>query len=156
MVLFTRTRDDAPAESPRDALLEELAGLRADIKALRTEHTELAELNRLRDDVERLKREKANLTEANDRKIRETEHKVGLLRTKQDQDIAHAKRSTELEVREANLAADKSRFTQEMDFQRKRLEGEIDRIERLTTEILKRLPAISVDLSGDASVKSAA
>ena len=103
-----RTRPESDAD--RAAVLEELAGLRADVKALRTEREDRAELNGLRDAVEKLKREKASLVEDNDRKIRETEHKVGLLKTKQDHDIAHAKRTTELEVREANLAADKERF----------------------------------------------
>ena len=103
-----RTRPESDAD--RAAVLEELAGLRADVKALRTEREDRAELNGLRDAVEKLKREKASLIEDNDRKIRETEHKVGLLKTKQDHYIAHAKRTTELEVREANLAADKERF----------------------------------------------
>lgn len=149
-----RTRPEP--DTDRAAVLEELAGLRADVKALRTERTERAELNDLRDQVEKLKREKATLTEDNDRKIRETEHKVGLLKTKQDQDIAHAKRQTELEVREANLAADKDRFTEEMEFQRKRLEGEVERVERVLNAILERLPNITVELGGDAAVKTAA
>ena len=150
-----RTRPAEP-DADRAAVLEELAGLRADVKALRTERTERAELNELRDEVETLKREKASLVEDNNRKIRETEHKVGLLKTKQDQDIAHAKRQTELEVREANLAADKDRFTEEMEFQRKRLEGEVERVERVLNAILERLPAITVELGGDAAVKTAA
>lgn len=154
MALLSRIK--APADPERSAVLEELAGLRADVNALRTEREDRSQLNKLRDDVERLKREKATLVEDNDRKIRETEHKTGLLRTKQEQDISHAKRSTELEVREANLKADKDRFSQEMEFQRKRLEGEVDRIDGILKAILERLPSITVELGGDAAVKAAA
>lgn len=145
-----------PHDAERDKLAEELAGLRADVKALKSERDETAERNRLRDQIAELKREKATLAEESARKIRETEHKTGLLRTKQEQDISHAKRSTELEVREANLKADKDRFSQEMEFQRKRLEGEVDRIDGILKAILERLPSITVELGGDAAVKAAA
>ena len=138
-------------EAERDKLADELAGLRAEVKALRTERDETAERNELRDEIEQLRRETATLTEEHERKIRETEHKTGLMRQKVSQDIANAKRETELKVREENLKADKQRFADEMEFQRKHLQGEVDRIDGILRAILDRLPSIDVALSGDAS-----
>lgn len=143
-----------PHNAERDKLAAELAGLRADVKALRSERDETAERNKLRDQIEQLKREKATLTEDNDRKVRETEHKTGLLRQKTGQDIDNAKRETELKVREENLKADKQRFAGEMEFQRKHLQGEVDRIDGVLKAILERLPVIDVALSGSAAPRS--
>ena len=42
-----------------------------------------------------------------------------------------------------------------MEFQRERLQGEVDRVERVLNAILERLPAITVELGGDAAVKAA-
>ena len=144
-----------PHDEERDRLAVELAGLRADVKALKSERDETAERNRLRDSIEQLKREKATLTEDNTRKIRETEHKTGLMKQKTDQDIANARRETELKVREENLKADKQRFADEMEFQRKHLQGEVDRIDGLLRAILERLPSIDVALSGSATPRPA-
>ena len=143
-----------PHDAERDNLATELAGLRADVKSLKSERDETAERNRLRDQIEELKREKATLTEDNARKIRETEHKTGLLKVKQEHEVANARRETELSVREENLKADKRRFADEMEFQRKHLQGEVDRIDGVLKAILERLPVIDVALSGDAAPRS--
>lgn len=143
-----------PHDAERDKLAEELAGLRADVKALKSERDETAERNRLRDQIAELKREKATLAEDNARKIRETEHKTGLLKTKQEHEVANARRETELSVREENLKADKQRFAGEMEFQREHLQGEVDRIDSVLKAILERLPVIDVALSGDAAPRS--
>ena len=142
MSIFGATKDET-----RDRLADELAELRAEIKALRTERDSTRELASLRQDVERLKLEKDRLTEDNNRKIRETEHKVGLLKTKQDHDVANARRETKLEVREENLAADKERFKAEMDFQREHLQREVDRIEGILGKVLERLPDVRTTLT---------
>lgn len=143
-----------PHDAERDKLAEELAGLRADVKALKSERDETAERNRLRDQIAELKREKATLAEESARKIRETEHKTGLLKTKQEHEVANARRETELSVREENLKADKQRFAGEMEFQREHLQGEVDRIDSVLKAILERLPVIDVALSGDAAPRS--
>jgi multidrug efflux pump subunit AcrA (membrane-fusion protein) len=130
----------------RDRLADELAELKAEIKALRTERDNTAQVKKLERDVEALKLEKGRLTEANDRKIRETEHKVGLLKTKQDHDVEHATRMAKLGVREANLTADRERFQAEMDFQREHLQREVDRVESILGKVLERLPNIDAAL----------
>ena len=137
----------------RERLADELAGLKAEIKALRTERDKTQELTRLDRAVENLKLEKARLVEDNDRKIRETEHKTGLLKTRQDHDVDNARRETRLAVREENLAADKERFKAEMDFQREHLQREVTRIEDILGKILDRLPVIEVELTGPAKTR---
>ncbi len=102
----------------RERLADELAGLKAEIKALRTERDKTAQLTRLGHDVETLKLEKAQLVEE-------------------------------------NLAADKQRFAGEMTFQRKHLQGEVDRIESILGKILDRLPTIEVELTGPAKTRKA-
>jgi hypothetical protein len=137
-----------PSPSERERLAQELAELKGEVHALRTEKDRTADVNRLNADIEKLKLEKERLTEEHDRKVRETEHKVGLLKLKQEQDLANAKRQTELEVREQNLAADKKRFADEMTFQRTQLQSEIDRIDSILTQVLDKLPDVNASLRG--------
>lgn len=137
-------------DDERTRLADELAQIRAEIKALRTERDSTEQVTKLKRDVERIKIEKDRLEEDNARKIRETEHKVGLLKTKQDHDVENARRETKLEVREENLAADKDRFKAEMEFQRTHLQGEVERVERILTAVLERLPSIEASLDGRA------
>jgi hypothetical protein len=136
------------------ALTDKVADLETHIKALRKERASLTQVTDLEREIEKLKLEKARLIEDNDRKIRETEHKVGLLKTKQDHDVEHARRMAQLEVRESNLDADKKRFAEEMKFQREHLQGEVDRIDSILGKILERLPTIEVELSGPARTAS--
>jgi methyltransferase-like protein len=144
-----------PHDAERDKLAEELAGLRGDVKALKSERDETGERNRLRDQIAELKREKATLTEESSRKIRETEHKTGLLKTKQEHDVEHARRMAVLEVREAGLKADRERFEAEMKFQREHFDQRADQQDGILKAILERLPAIDVALSGSAAPRPA-
>lgn len=143
-------------DKTRDRLADEIAGLRREIAGLREERDRTAEVNDLHREIETLKLEKANLIEDNAREIRETEHKVGLLRTQQEHEVANAKRETMLAVREENLAADQKRFKDEMDFQREHLQREVTRVEGILVKVLDRLPSIDVALSGDAAPKAPA
>jgi hypothetical protein len=137
-----------PSPSERERLARELAELKGEVHALRSEKDRTADVNRLNAEVERIKLEKGRLIEEHDRKVRETEHKVGLLKLKQEQELANAKRQTELEVREQNLAADKKRFESEMTFQRTHLQEEISRIDGILTKVLDRLPDVNASLRG--------
>lgn len=143
-ILSRRTDED----TERSRLADELAGLRAEIKALRAERDSTEQVTKLKREIEQLKLEKDRLTEDNARKIRETEHKVGLLKTRQDHEVANARRETELEVREKNLAADKKRFETEMAFQREHMQREVDRFDGIAKALMERLPVIEVSLDG--------
>lgn len=142
-------RDKAAREdSERQRLADELAGLRAEVKALRTERDSTREVTDLKRKIEQLKLEKDRLEEDNARKIRETEHKTGLLRTKQEHDVEHARRMAQLEVREQNLDADRKRFEAEMAFQREHMQREVDRFDGIAKALMERLPTIDVSLEG--------
>lgn len=150
---FTKTDEtEEITESERARLADELAELKGQVKALRAERDETRGLNQLKAEIEELKLSKARLVEENDRKIRETEHKVGLLKLAQDHEVKNAKRETQLEVREHNLKADKDRFADEMEFQRKHLQGEVTRIESILTKVLDRLPNIEATFSAETTV----
>jgi hypothetical protein len=135
-------------ETERERLADELAKLRAEVRALRTERDDAKEASKLRRDIEDLKIGKARMEEDNARKIREVEHKTGLLRTRQEHEVASARRETELEVREQNLAADKQRFEAEMAFQREHMQREVDRFDGIAKALMERLPVIEVGLGG--------
>lgn len=132
----------------RATIEEQLAQLRGEVKALRTERDRTAELTKLNAEIERMKLEKARLVEENDRKLRETTHKVGLLREQQQHEVANAKKETELKVREQNLAADQARFKGEMDFQREHLQREVTRTQEILDKVLDRLPDVNAALTG--------
>jgi hypothetical protein len=144
-----------PHDAERDKLAAEIAELRVVIEALRTERDETGRVKKLRGDVEKLELEKARLTEDSNRKIRETEHKTGLLKTKQEHDVEHARRMAVLEVREENLVADRGRFEAEMKFQRDHFDQRADRQDEILKAILERLPVIDVALTGGATPRPA-
>lgn len=76
------------------------------------------------------------------RENREIEHKVGLQRQRQKQEIELAKREAEVTVREQNLQAEKARFDRDVSFIK-----EQTREQRETMlEILRRLPDVNVML----------
>lgn len=152
-ILHSKTEKE---DGERARLADEMAGIKAEIKALRTERESTTQVVKLRQDVETLKLEKSRLTEDNDRKIRETEHKVGLLKTKQDHEVANARRETELEVREKNLAADEKRFRDEMKFQREHMQREVDRFDGIAKALMERLPTIEVNLDGGVTTSAKA
>lgn len=137
-----------PHDAERDKLAGELSRLRVAVDALKTERDDRAERSSLLDEIDELRREHARLEEDSARKIRETEHKTGLLKIKQEHEVANAKRETELKVREENLKADKQRFADEMKFQREHLQREVDRIEGILGKVLERLPDISAAFEG--------
>src|ERR1700758_2053878 len=97
-------------DTERTRLADELAALKGEVRSLRAERDQTKNLYALRSEIEELKLSKDRLVEDNDRKIGETEHKVGLLKVKQDHDVEHARREAMLGVREENLKADQERF----------------------------------------------
>lgn len=140
-------------QDQRDALAEELGAIRAELKALRRERDDTTRADRLAQEIEGLQRKiveleikESKIQEEHAREKREVEHFVGLEKKRQAQEIELARRDTELRVRQENLDADKARFKGEMDFQREHLQREVDRVERILTAVLERLPDISATL----------
>ena len=112
--------------------------------------TGYSKLEDLQKQITTLEIEKDRREEKYATREREIEHKVGLERKRQEFEIEHARKSTSVQIREENLSADKERFKAEMDFQRKRLEGEVASLRTLVEKMLERLPSaeIYMDASG--------
>jgi chromosome segregation ATPase len=121
----------AELRGEREHVSEEL-GLSARIASLQREATaKEIELDRVK--------------EQHAREKREVEHMVGLHRKKVEQEIQMAKRETQVTLREETLKADRERFEAQMTFMQTRMETELERLNALTSEILGRLPKVTVD-----------
>jgi hypothetical protein len=157
------------ANPERDALTEEIRGLKLQvaeleikIEALTEQTDQTEERNALKRQITNLEISKAKLIEDNDRKMRETTHKVGLVKEKQDQDAAHQKRQIELarqeavlEVREKNLDGATAEFDKRMEFREQQFDRQVAQWEQhladfrgMFGDAMKRLPNIDVALSG--------
>jgi hypothetical protein len=155
MGLFDKTESPAAKaeHTELERLAEEVAKMRGEVAGLRRERADLKSLDRLEEERITLRKQITDLEITQDRvkeqharEKREVEHMVGLERNRQEVELQQAKRDTELRVREENLSADKDRFAAEITFQREHMQREVDRIERLMGEIVKRLPDISASL----------
>lgn len=111
----------------------ELAGIRS-ISDLTTR------VKALRGEVETLEIAKGRKEEEFARKEREVEHKVGLERKRQEQELTLAKRESTVTVREENLKADRGRFEDQMKFQEERFTKEVGYLKEMLGEIVQRLP----------------
>jgi len=98
----------------------------------------------LSEQVEMLKIEKGRREEEFARRDREIEHKVGLERTRQSQEIDIARRETKVAVREENLSAQEERFEEHMDFMTKRFEGEVEHMRGMVEDMIGRLPSAEI------------
>jgi chromosome segregation ATPase len=130
---------------------KELAVAQGKLDALQEQKTDTEERNQLKREVADLQVQKSKIEEETARKIRETEHRVGLLQKKQDQDHAHAIREVEVKVREAelkvredNLSKDIQRFEDQMKFQQSQLKGEVDRVADILNKAMDLIPQVNL------------
>ena len=143
MELWTKQR--------RDKLVDEIAGLRGDIKALKREREGIREELDLADEVVSLKQkisdlksDESRIHEQHAREKREVQHQVGLQRKRQDFEMESIKRDTELTVREENLDAERERFNRDMGFQRDELKNQISYLKDLMEKVFERLPSVTL------------
>lgn len=148
--LFTRSPE------PDNAVLEEIRGLRRELASLKGERDAVTEATRLMNERDGLKQQiadlkvdKSRVTEQHEREKREVEHMVGLEKKRSEVEMEQAKREAVLVVREENLKADRDRFEEQMKFTTARFEQELKYQHELMGEILKRLPAITVEKAID-------
>lgn len=113
-------------------------------EAVRDEEGNASKATNLRKEIVRLEIERDKKQEEWDRREREIEHKVWLERKRQEFEIEQSKREAAVAVKEANLEADKQRFKDEMDFQRKHLESEIGALRDMVGQLLKALPTAEI------------
>jgi len=133
-------------------LASSTAALQVQITELKGERDALKRVKSLQEQISRLEIDKAKIVEDNDRKIRETTHMVGLERKRQEfeaeqarKGIEHARKEAILEVQAENLETERAAFVKEMKFREERFTQEVGYLKDLMTQILDRLPTVTVD-----------
>lgn len=142
-MLFDRERNALNAVVV--SLKEEIAELKGERKARQKELGLTDDVIRLKTEIEDLRISKGRLTEEHERERRELTHMVGLEKKRQEQELAAGKREAVLSVREENLAADRERFEEQMEFTRERFEKEVGYLKDLMVQVLERLPTVNVN-----------
>jgi hypothetical protein len=132
-------------KSSIDGLRDEIAGLRRERDAAKKEVELTDHVIRLKTEIEDLRISKGRLTEEHEREKRELKHMIGLEKRRQEFEIDEATRAAKLTVREENLSADRTRFEEQMKFTHERFEKEVAYLKDLMTDILERLPTVTVD-----------
>lgn len=110
----------------------------------------------LRASIAKLEIDKSKLTEAHEREQREIEHMVGLQRKRGEFEVQAAKREATIQVREENLAAERTQFEKQMSFRTEQFDGQITYLQDIMGQVLSRLPSIDVELGGQARTSKAA
>jgi hypothetical protein len=145
-------REEKTLEAIREDIrqvAETLARLEGKRKGVSEELGLSEEIKKLKREIAQLEIDKSKLTEEHERKVREVEHKVGLVQKRQDFEIEAASRDVELKVREEALAAERERFEKQMDFVSERFAKEIDYLKEIMDQIMLRLPNVEVALNGN-------
>ena len=145
--MFGLTRNHEIESAVRSAVEKIVSDAMADAQsALRLS----GQLTKLREELETLRIEKGRKEEEFTRKEREVEHKVGLERKRQEFEIQQAKREATVTLREENLAADRKRFEDQMEFHNKRFTEEVTYLKDMVAKVLERLPTaeIAMEVTG--------
>lgn len=124
---------------------EQLASLRSEKRVVTQELALTEEVVRLKKEIVGLEIEKSKKTEDHEREARELRHMIGLEKKRQEFEVEQAKRETTVGVREENLAADKARFTEQMQFHEDRFKAEVGYLKDMIGQVLDRLPTVTVD-----------
>lgn len=103
-----------------------------------------AEVLDLKRQISELEISKSKKQEEFDKEERELRHMIGLEKKRQEFEIEQAKRETTVLVREENLAEDKKRFTEQLEFNTKRFETMEKYLKDTLSDVLDRLPNINV------------
>jgi len=143
-MLFTKTD---PTSERYDALLENLAELKAQVAELRGDRAGHGRAQKLEGEIATLKRDLTDKQieydrehERWEREKREVEHMVGLQRKRSEFEADAAGREAKLAVREENLTAQQKRFDEHVAFIEKRFDQQFASLEKLTGQILERMP----------------
>lgn len=106
----------------------------------------------LSSEIAKLREERTNLTidisksnEKYEKREREIEHKLGLERLRQEQELKLGLREGLIKLAEANLAEDRKRFEEQMKFNREQMEGQIKYLKDLISPLLEALPKMTIE-----------
>lgn len=141
-MMFTKDERLDRLTTAIEAQSKDLADIRGQLKAAKSTLSLADEYAASKKKLTDLEIELDRVKESHARETREIEHMVGLEKKRQTFEIDSAKRDAILTVREENLTADRDRFESQMAFMQKRMEGELERLNGLTSEILERLPKV--------------
>jgi len=142
----------------RDDLIDLIRALSTEVTKLNGQIAGRKQVIALTDDIARLKEEvtelqiaRSKLDEEYARKERETEHKVGLAKDQFDaekkqheKEFELSKREALLEVQRTNLAEDKRRFEEHIEFVENETREHMADIRGLLEQVMERIPVVSV------------
>lgn len=97
-------------------------------------------LKNLQEQISKLEIEKSQIEEKHQKREREIEHKLGLEKQRQEQDLDIAKRKATIDAEEKFLVQKKDLFTTEMNFTRDRMTTEVEYLKGMVGQVLERLP----------------
>lgn len=105
------------------------------------------EILKLKREIASLEINKSKTKEDHDKQERELRHMIGLEKKRQEVEIEQARRETVLKVREENLKSERDQFEKNLKFNTERFEAMEKYLKGMMTDILARLPNISVELT---------
>lgn len=135
----------------KDLWADAVLRVESELKGIKTVTDLAAKVKELRGQVETLEIEKSKREEDFARREREIEHKIGLERKRQEFEVSAAKREATVSLREENLAADRKRFEDQMEFQGERFTKEVGYLKEIITQLAERLP--TANLTGNLTSK---
>lgn len=99
-------------------------------------------VDKLQKELAKVKNEKSSIEEGFARTQREIEHKLGLERARQSQELELATREAKLKAKEDNLQSERDLFKKEMDFRQNRFMEEVTYQRGLSEQLLSVIPGI--------------
>ncbi|MGJ0510216.1 MAG: hypothetical protein ACR652_24480 [Methylocystis sp.] len=141
-----------------DLLVAALTNVETELSSIKSMSDLSAKVKELREELEALQAATARKQEEFDRRERDVEHKIGLERKrqeleqqKQQLELTASKREAIVQLREENLAADRKRFAEQMEFHDQRFTQEVTYLKEIIGDIAKRLPSAEIyaNLSND-------
>jgi hypothetical protein len=103
-----------------------------------------AEVLELREEKNGLIIDKNLIEEKYEKREREIEHKLGLERTRQEQELKLGLREQTVAIQEKNLVADRKRFEDQMQFHEKRFTEEVSYLKDMIKPLLEALPKMTI------------
>lgn len=152
-----RSQTDPVAQELLDRigqLSKQVAELRGERDAIEAARQLTEERTHLRDEIETLTIEKGRREEDFAREKREVEHATGLHRRQTEWERKKAVEEAKLEVQKGNLDAERVRFAEQIKFHKEQIKNEVDRLEKLLTALMERLPTVTVEKSIDFSLSA--
>ena len=102
------------------------------------------ETEKLREELVKLKIDKSRIEESYSKREREIEHKLGLEKQRQEQDLIIGLREQKVKLQEENLTLDRKRFEENMKFTTDRFSSEVSYLKEM---IQKLVPKTSIKIN---------